>query len=89
MSDDKLLKETGFLSNNSNGYYDNDFVSIVVSVVLGIILAIILYRGYIRPPITRGPNSRDIVDKIFKVNDKYYELEPVVCGCLLKKNLID
>ncbi len=59
-------------------------VDIILSIIVGFVLGIILYRGYICPPIVRGPNSRDIIDKIFEVDGKYYELEPKVCGCLKK-----
>lgn len=52
------------------------------SVILGILLAIVIYRFYLCAPIIKGPNSRDIVNKVFKIDGKYYELEPIVCGCL-------
>lgn len=70
-------------NNNSNVVFD-----VFISIAVGIILGIILYRFYICPPIMRGPNSRDIIDKVFEVNGKYYELEPVVCGCIKNKTLI-
>jgi hypothetical protein len=60
----------------------NNNLNIMINVLMGVILGIIIYKGYICPPVVRGPNSRDIVDKIFHVGDKYYELEPIVCGCL-------
>lgn len=63
-------------------FSDKSFFDIIISIIAGIILAIVLYKGYIRPTIIKGPNSRDIVGKIFQVGDKYYELEPVVCGCV-------
>lgn len=66
---------------------DNNIIDIILSIIVGLVLGIILYRGYICPPIIRGPNSRDIIDKIFEVNGKYYELEPKVCGCLKKNNI--
>jgi hypothetical protein len=59
-------------------------IDIIISILIGFIFGIILYRFYVAAPIVRGPNSRDIVDKIFQVDNKYYELEPVVCGCLKK-----
>lgn len=69
-----------------NNGYSNEYntVDILLSIIVGLVLGIILYRGYICPPIVRGPNSRDIIDKIFEVDGKYYELEPKVCGCLKK-----
>jgi hypothetical protein len=59
-------------------------INIFVSVILGIILSLILYNKIINPTITKGPNSKNIVDKIFKVDDKYYKLEPKVCGKIIK-----
>ncbi len=62
---------------------------IVISILLGIALGFIVYNMYINPPIIKGPNSRDIIDKIFDVDGKYYEFIPVVCGCIsnnIKKN---
>jgi len=57
----------------------------MISIILGILCGIIIYRFYLCSPIIKGPNSRDIVDKIFEVDGKYYELEPVICGCLKPK----
>ena len=54
----------------------------LISVLLGIVLGFIVYNMYISPPIIKGPNSRDIIDKIFEVDGKYYEFMPVVCGCI-------
>lgn len=59
-------------------------MDIIISMLFGLICAIIIYRFYICPPIVRGPNSRDIIDKIFEIDGKFYELEPVVCGCIKK-----
>lgn len=73
-----------FLCNFNNLFVNNLFINIILSIFIGVILGCILYRGYICPPIIRGPNSRDIIDKIFAFNGKYYELEPKVCGCLKK-----
>jgi len=75
-SDEQIFSDT---SSTTTSLFD-----IIISIIAGIILGIILYKGYIRPPLIKGPNSRDIVGKIFQVGDKYYELEPVVCGCLKK-----
>ena len=73
--DDSLIKKI----NVNSGEY---MIDIIISIIMGIVLGSILYKCYICPPIIRGPNSRDIIDKIFEVNGKYYELDPQVCGCL-------
>ena len=66
---------------------DNQYIiynyDVFINILLGFICGIVLYRCYLFPPIIRGPNSRDIVNEIFKVNESYYELEPIICGCLL------
>jgi hypothetical protein len=72
--------------NDTTSNADNAMINISISLILGMLLGIIIYRFYLFPPIVRGPNSRDIVDKIFEVNGRYYELAPVVCGCLRKKS---
>lgn len=57
----------------------------IFNVFLGLLLGIVIYRCYLIPPIMKGPNSKDIVDKIFEYDGKYYEFAPVVCGCLNPK----
>ena len=53
-------------------------IDLLLSITLGIVLAIILYGFFNKPVQYRGPNSRDIVNKEFKLNDKTYKLEPFV-----------
>lgn len=60
-----------------NVYFDT-----VISILLGALIGLVVYRVYICPKVIRGPNSKDIVDKIFEIDGKYYELEPIICGCL-------
>lgn len=50
-----------------------------ISILSGILFGLIIYRGILCPRLFHGPDSRDIVNKIFKVNEKYYELEPIIC----------
>jgi hypothetical protein len=57
---------------------------IFINILLGFICGIIIYKFYLCPPIIRGPNSRDIVDEQYEIDGRYYELEPVICGCLWK-----
>lgn len=67
---------------------NNNKIDIFISVLIGIIFSIVLYKGYICPPIIRGPNSRDIIDKIFEIGGKFYELEPQICECSLSQTLL-
>lgn len=60
-------------------------LDILINIIVGFILGYILYRGYLFPPKIKGPNSRDVIDKVYNVNGKKYILEPVVCGCILYK----
>lgn len=55
-------------------------MDIVINVLIGIVLGYILYKGYLCPTTFHGPNSRDIMDKVYNVNGKLYTLEPVVCA---------
>lgn len=63
---------------------DMDSIDILISVVFGVVIGFILYRSCIKPTIVKGPNSRDIIDKVYVVDGKKYILEPVVCGSLFK-----
>jgi len=62
----------------------NNIMDSVVSITLGVLLAMVIFTCILRPHVIRGPNSRDIVDKIFEVDGKYYEFFTIVCGCLKK-----
>lgn len=66
----------------NDNHYDKNNYDMLTSIVLGILCGIMIYRFYLCASITRGPNSRDIVDKVYKVDGKYYELIPIICGCL-------
>lgn len=61
---------------------NENILNIMISVIFGITLGIILYNVYICPSTVKGPNSKNIIDKIFEVNNKYYKLEPKVCECI-------
>lgn len=74
---------------NNNDMMQYPYVSdTIMSVLIGVLLGLVIYRFYLCPPIVRGPNSRDIVDKVFKINGKFYEFEPIICGCLNPKKTI-
>jgi hypothetical protein len=48
--------------------------------LVGVIMGYFTYKFfYIR--IYHGPNSKDIVDKIYKKNNKYYKFIPVITIC--------
>ena len=64
---------------------NNEHLNIIISILIGVTFGIVLYKGYFNSSVTRGPNSKDIVDRIFTVNGKYYKLVPQVCGCVNKK----
>ena len=56
---------------------------IVISLVIGVIIGIIFFRLMPRNNQVHGPNSKDIIGKIYKdpKNGKYYKFEPVVYVC--------
>ena len=51
--------------------------NIILSITLGMVIGIGVYK-IIFPTIYHGPNSKDIVNKIFKVDNKYYKLVPQI-----------
>lgn len=58
---------------------DEYCMNIVFSLILGCVFGYILYWIILNKPIVKGPNSRDIVNKTYKYNGKYYIFEPIVC----------
>ncbi len=60
----------------------NDFMNVLISIIMGTLLGIVLYKGFINPTIIKGPNSREVIDKVYQVNKKYYKFEPQVCASL-------
>ena len=55
----------------------------ILNILIGFIIGYILYKLYISPTIIKGPNSRDIIGKVYKVNETLYKLKPVVCMNIL------
>lgn len=60
---------------------DSTSLEIIVSLIFGIVLGVLLYSLYRPPVVVHGPNSRDIVDKIFSYAGKKYRLDPKICSC--------
>lgn len=56
-------------------------IEIIISIILGIVLGVLLYSIYKPPVIIHGPNSRDIVDRIFTYGGKKFKLDPKICAC--------
>ena len=54
-----------------------------MNILVGIIFGYIIYKIYISPTIIKGPNSRDIIKKVYNINGKLYRLKPVVCMNIL------
>ena len=55
---------------------------IILSVCIGILTGYVIYKCCICPTKIKGPDSRDIINKIYEIDGKYYELNPKVCGSL-------
>ena len=66
----------------------DDNINIIINLIFGIILGLLLYKFYICPTIIRGPNSKEIINKIFIFDGKKYKFEPVICGCIKNKFLV-
>lgn len=63
--------------NNSGTLCDT-----ILNLFIGIFIGCVIYKCFIRPTKIKGPDSKDIINKIYEIDGKYYELNPVVCGCL-------
>jgi hypothetical protein len=57
-------------------------IIIILNIIIGILIGLSLFFVF-RKPIIKGPNSKDIVGKIYELNGKKYELTPHVCICPL------
>jgi hypothetical protein len=51
-----------------------------IEFILGIIIGFVIYCLIYNRPVIKGPNSKDIVGKIFIVNNKKYVFEPFIVG---------
>jgi|UniRef100_A0A6C0DYK5 hypothetical protein len=55
------------------------FVDVLINIFSAIIIAIFVYMFFISYD-KHGPNSKDIIDKIYLKNNKKILLEPFICG---------
>ena len=55
-----------------------DLFSVIFSIVFGVVLGVILYGTFKPPVILHGPDSRDVVGKIYYYDNKKYILEPKI-----------
>ena len=53
----------------------------IISIVIGFIVGCILFYLFMYNEIYRGPNSKDVVNKIYYVDGKMYKLKPVIYLC--------
>ena len=60
--------------------YDINY-DIIISVIIGIIVSIVLFISIKQSVIYKGPNSKDVKNRIFTRDDKCYMFEPVVYLC--------
>lgn len=59
-----------------------DNSNIILSLCIGIVIGYIIFKCCVRPTKIKGPDSKDIINKIYEIDGKHYELKPVVCGSL-------
>ena len=52
----------------------------IISFIIGFIIGFIIYTNFKKCKY-HGPNSKDIIGKIYKVNGKCYKFIPVVSIC--------
>jgi hypothetical protein len=59
-----------------------ELFNIIISLVIGIAFGVIMFYAYIHAKQNKhGPDSKDIVGRIYKHNGICYMLEPVVTIC--------
>jgi hypothetical protein len=51
----------------------------IMNILLGIIIGYVLYKIFISPTVIKGPNSRNIIKKVYIVDGTLYKLKPIVC----------
>lgn len=59
----------------------NQNTNIILSLILGVLLGLLLFKVFPFNYRVHGPNSKDIIDKIYKVNNICYKLDPIVTIC--------
>ena len=68
--------------NTSTETYITDIIDtridIFISILFGITVVFLMYYVFLNKTKIRGPNSRDIINNIYFVDGKYYELEPKI-----------
>jgi len=57
------------------------FIDILINIILANIVAILIFVFFISCN-NHGPNSKDIINKIYIKNNKKYLLEPFICGSI-------
>jgi uncharacterized protein YneF (UPF0154 family) len=53
----------------------------LINIIIGIVFGYFLYRFLIHRTIYKGPDSREIIDKIYEWNGKKVKLVPKICAC--------
>lgn len=60
---------------------DDRVKSIILSLLVGAVLGILLFKLTLGGHVKHGPNSKDIVGKIYRKDGRCYEFKPVVTIC--------
>jgi len=58
--------------------------NILISLIIGIIVGYLISDNLINPQIIHGPNSADIVEYIYEIDNRKYRFEPRVCPSFIK-----
>lgn len=62
------------------------YLEIFINIFLGLIIALIIFLLTHTFYIYKGPNSKDIINKTYKLNNKCYKLIPQVYICPIELN---
>lgn len=59
----------------------------IVSIIIGMIFGYVFFNLFINTTINKGPDSKDIINKIYEYNNKKYRLKPIICVCPISMSM--
>lgn len=55
-----------------------------INVGIGILFGYLIYSRFINPVVIHGPNSADIINRVYEVDNKKYKLKPYIYPSIVK-----
>lgn len=59
-------------------------IDILISIIVGFVFGYLISDKIINPPIIHGPNSADIVNRVYEVDKRKYKFEPRIYPSFIK-----